>query len=58
MKRRTKRGANAATESEFIGVWIPKALVALLDAAVRKTDSDRSKILRAAVREKLEGISK
>lgn len=52
MKRRTKR-IQPAGESEFVGVWIPKALVDLLDRAVRRTDSDRSKILRAAVREKL-----
>ncbi|MDR3405140.1 MAG: ribbon-helix-helix protein, CopG family [Chthoniobacter sp.] len=54
MKKRKRRGSVTAAESEFIGVWIPKPLVALLDHAVRMTDSDRSKILRAAVREKLE----
>jgi metal-responsive CopG/Arc/MetJ family transcriptional regulator len=53
MKRRTKRGP-ASNESEFIGVWVPKQLVELLDRAVRKSDTDRSKLLRAAVREKLE----
>ena len=54
MKRRTKRGPAPSGESEFIGVWVPKALVALIDRAVRLADSDRSKLLRAAVREKLE----
>lgn len=54
MKRRTKRGPSPQGESEFIGVWIPKQLVELLDRAVRKSDTDRSKLLRAAVREKLE----
>ena len=57
MKRKTKRGPAPGGESEFIGVWIPKALAALLDRAVQRMDSDRSKVLRAAVREKLDRVS-
>lgn len=57
MKRTIKkRGANRSSETEFIGVWLPTSLVQLLDQAVRNTDSDRSKILRAAVREKLDAV--
>ena len=48
-----KRGRGAAIETEFVGVWLPKHLVELLDLAVQRMDSDRSKILRSAVREKL-----
>lgn len=37
----------------FLGVYFPSAMVPLIDHAVSLSDSDRSKFLRAAVREKL-----
>lgn len=54
MKRPIKRGPLPIGDSEFIGVWIPRSLVAQIDRAVRMLDSDRSKFLRTATREKLE----
>jgi len=49
MKRRPvkRRG------SKLLSVWVPKVLVPLLDEGVHKEDSDRSKFIRNAIREKL-----
>jgi len=47
------RGAVKAAESEFVAAWIPKSLVREIDAAVQRLDTDRSKFLRAAAREKI-----
>lgn len=54
-KRKIKRGAVHAKTSEFVGVFLPLALVELLDRAVQREDTDRSKYFRSALREKLEG---
>ena len=48
-----KRGAVTKTRAEFLGLWVPKDLVRLIDRGVQITDSDRSKFVRAAIREKL-----
>lgn len=48
-----KRGAIRIKDSTFVGFWIPKQLVKLLDQGVDESDSDRSKFIRGAVREKL-----
>ncbi len=48
-----KRGAINTKDSTFIGFWIQKPLLRLIDQGVVQADSDRSKFLRAAVREKL-----
>lgn len=37
----------------MISVWVPDVVVPLIDAVVVATDSDRSKFVRAAIREKL-----
>ena len=50
MKRKTKRTNEAAT---MIGVWVPTDLLTQLDAAVRENDSDRSKLIRKAVKQLL-----
>ena len=39
--------------SKLLSVWVPKNLLPLLDEGVRKEDSDRSKFIRNAIREKL-----
>jgi metal-responsive CopG/Arc/MetJ family transcriptional regulator len=39
--------------SKLLSVWVPDALIPLLDEGVRKEDSDRSKFIRNAIREKL-----
>jgi metal-responsive CopG/Arc/MetJ family transcriptional regulator len=53
-----KRGAVSSAESEFVAAWIPKLLVAEIDAVVQMMDTDRSKFLRAAVREKLSRVAR
>jgi len=49
MKRRSLKRPG----SKLLSVWVPKSLVPLLDEGVRKEDSDRSKFIRNAIREKL-----
>lgn len=39
--------------SEFIGLWVHKELLRLVQLRVRATDTDRSKYIRAAMREKV-----
>ena len=46
-----KRGMVRTAESRFLGVWIPKPLVVLMESAMG--DSDRSKFIRAALRERI-----
>jgi len=48
-----KRGAHRDTECVFIGAWIPGKLMDLVDQCVKAEDSDRSKMLRRALEEKL-----
>lgn len=52
--RRTKQDNEGAEDKEFLGLWIPAPLSQLLDQGVKKVDSDRSKFVRAAIREKLQ----
>ena len=47
-----KRGIKK-TECQLIPVWMPSTLVPTMDEAVAKEDSDRSKFIRNAVREKI-----
>jgi len=37
----------------MLAVWVPETLLPLLDQGARKEDSDRSKFIRRAIREKL-----
>ena len=37
----------------MIGVWIPREMEAALDIAIRHEDSDRSKFVRKAIRERV-----
>lgn len=48
-----KRGSVSKDKSEMIALWIPKELVAAIDTAVSKEDSDRSKFIRRAVRNRI-----
>jgi metal-responsive CopG/Arc/MetJ family transcriptional regulator len=48
-----KRGAVKKTESKMVNVWLPNQLLPVIDRAVQVEDSDRSKFIRAAIREKL-----
>jgi len=55
MKQRSIKRAG----SKLLSVWVPKDLVPLLDEGVRRSDTDRSKFIRNAIREKLmrEGVA-
>jgi metal-responsive CopG/Arc/MetJ family transcriptional regulator len=54
-----KRGAVKKQTSKMITVWVPEVLIPSLDRGVAQEDSDRSKFVRNAIREKLtrHGIS-
>ena len=56
-RKRMQRGAVSTANAEILAAWIPKDLAKQLDAAVRALDTDRSKFLRAAVREHLTRLS-
>ncbi|HYG35353.1 MAG TPA: hypothetical protein VEC99_11240 [Clostridia bacterium] len=49
-----KRGAIRKKDSTQLNIWVPKALFPLIDMGVQKEDTDRSKFVRNAIREKLE----
>lgn len=54
MKTRTaKRGALTKDQAKPVLIYFPKAIMPLIDRAVVMTDSDRSKFIRASVRESL-----
>lgn len=53
----TRRGAVSKTRSVLVGAWIPDPIVAQLDAAVRAHDTDRSKVMRAALRDYLDRLN-
>ena len=54
MNRRTpQRGGCRGKDCAFVGAWVPIELISLLDRAVERHDSDRSKMLRRALEEKL-----
>lgn len=48
-----KRGAFRRDDCVFIGAWVPEAWVGKIDEVVTTEDTDRSKFLRSALREKL-----
>lgn len=48
-----KRGIVKKSESTLLTVWVPKTYFPLIARGVRVCDSDRSKFVRAAIREKL-----
>jgi metal-responsive CopG/Arc/MetJ family transcriptional regulator len=48
-----KRGAIRKRRAKFLGAWIPNELLALLDEAVEGGDTDRSKFVRRALKEKV-----
>lgn len=53
MARPQKRGAVRKADSKIVAIWLPEELAAALDLAVRSEDSDRSKIIRKALRRHL-----
>jgi len=44
----------AKNEKTLIALWVPNDLLEALDRAVESEDSDRSKIVRNAIRRKIE----
>lgn len=46
-QRKTKRTKETST---LVAVWVPTELVVQLDRLARERDSDRSKIIRGAIR--------
>ncbi len=51
--RKSKRGACSKDESKAVLIYFPKTLLPVIDEAVRLTDTDRSKFIRASVRDHL-----
>jgi metal-responsive CopG/Arc/MetJ family transcriptional regulator len=49
-----KRGATSKSSSRLVNIWIPTGLIPIIDDAVKRDDTDRSKYIRNAIREKLE----
>jgi metal-responsive CopG/Arc/MetJ family transcriptional regulator len=49
-----KRGAVRKSEAKAVLVNFPLSMMVLIDDAVHQLDSDRSKFIRAAVREKIQ----
>ena len=48
-----KRGSGKKPKGRLLSVWVPGKLMPCLDQGARKEDSDRSKFVRNAIREKL-----
>jgi len=48
--KRQPRGAVQKEGSTFIAAWIPDDVVALIDEAVQRDDTDRSKLIRKAIK--------
>jgi metal-responsive CopG/Arc/MetJ family transcriptional regulator len=52
-----KRGAVTKRKARQVIIWFPEDLLESLDSGVQTTDSDRSKFIRNAVREKISRIT-
>lgn len=48
------RSSYKIEESRLVTVWFPRAVLPRIDKALRRLDTDRSKFIRQAVREKME----
>ncbi len=48
-----KRGNGKKSRVKLLAVWVPKTLLPSLDKGVKEEDSNRSKFIRDAIREKL-----
>jgi metal-responsive CopG/Arc/MetJ family transcriptional regulator len=48
------RGAITKDKARLLNLWVPEEMLPALDLGVRALDLDRSKFVRAAIREKLE----
>lgn len=52
-----KRGAVRTKSSEMVALWVPRPLISCLDRAVKAEDSDRSKFIRNAIRERIKIVA-
>lgn len=50
------RGAVTKKKSRLVAVWVPNELLAALDQHVSDNDLDRSKVIRAALKERLRAV--
>jgi metal-responsive CopG/Arc/MetJ family transcriptional regulator len=48
-----KRGSVKKRDAQLIPVWMPRNVVLAIDEAVGREDSDRSKFVRNAVRDRI-----
>lgn len=55
VKETQKAKSSRRPSMAFIGAWIPLEMSVAVDAAARALDLDRSKFLRRALKEKIEG---
>ena len=51
-RKQMQRGNVRTSDSIFVGAWLPLPMVETLDKVVAEEDSDRSKIVRNALKEK------
>ena len=51
--KRSQRGAVQKGGATFIAAWIPDEWVSLMDKAVQRDDTDRSKLIRKALKQYL-----
>lgn len=51
-----KRGGVKKSHSKLINLWIPETVIAVMDSAVQTLDTDRSKFIRQAIREKIQSV--
>ena len=49
--KRKKRGAVTKVGSQLVAVWLPDELCKKLDELVKLKDTDRSKLIRQAIRQ-------
>ena len=49
-----KRGGYTKSEMKLLNFYLPVAVLPYVDRAVLKLDTDRSKFVRSAIREKLQ----
>lgn len=52
-----KRGAIRKRNARMVTLWIPHAMADQIDIAIQNEDSDRSKLIRRAIREKLSALN-
>ncbi len=51
-----RRGKLTKREAKLIPVWMPEDMVVAIDVAILQEDSDRSKFVRNAVRDRMKRL--